>query len=191
MSILSVDIIILMMINDHYHQCCRFKGWSNAQKKKGTQTLNFQGLQAQYRRLLNENQAWKLLRADNAPLIIAFLATLFSEESEVPFSRARIALDAELVRCRELGILETETSAGTYLNQWIRSGWLREMDDMLTKTDASETAFRFCRGLDDRGNMTTASHLRIVQEAVRDFLVAISSNPGVNHDRCSNRRKIL
>lgn len=139
--------------------------------------MNFQGLQAQYRRLLNENQAWKLLRADNAPLIIAFLATLFSEESEVPFSRARISLDTELVRCRELGILETETSAGTYLNQWIRFGWLREMDDMLTKTDASETAFRFCRGLDDRGNMTTASHLRIVQEAVRDFLVAISSNP--------------
>lgn len=140
--------------------------------------LNFQGLQAKYRRLFAESTAWKLLRADNAPLILAFLADLFAEESEVPFSRARVALDAELVRCRELGVWETETGAGTYLNQWIRAGWLREMDDMLTKTDASETAFRFCQGLDERAAGTTASHLRIVQEAVRDFALAISPDMG-------------
>ncbi len=139
--------------------------------------MNFQGQQAKYTRLYNESRAWKLLRADRAPLIIAFLQTLFAEESEVPYSRARVALDAELDRCRELGIWETETNAGTYLNRWIRSGWLREMDDTLTKTDAFETALRFCRGLDERETVTTASHLRIVQEAVRDFLVAVSSDP--------------
>ncbi len=139
--------------------------------------MKFQGLQAKYRRLFDESPAWKLLRAGNAPLILAFLADLFSETSEVPFSRARVALDAELVRCQELGgIWETETTANTYLNQWIRSGWLREMNDMLTKTDAGEVAFRFCQGLDERGSNTTASHLRIVQEAVRDFAMAISPN---------------
>lgn len=139
--------------------------------------MNFQGLQAKYRRLFQESAAWKLLRADNAPVILAFISDLFSEESEVPFGRARIALDAELERCRESGVWETETGAGTYLNQWIRAGWLREMDDQLTKTDASEVALRFCQGLDQRGTGTTASHLRIVQEAVRDFAVAISPNP--------------
>lgn len=138
--------------------------------------MNFQGLQAKYRRLFQESIAWKLLRADNAPIILAFIADLFSDESEVPFGRARVALDAELERCRELGIWETETTAAAYLNQWIRSGWLREMDDNLTKTDASEVALRFCQGLDQRGTGTTASHLRIVQEAVRDFAVAISPN---------------
>jgi len=138
--------------------------------------MKFQGLQAKYQRLFQESSAWKLLRADNAPIILAFLADIFSEESEIPFSRARIVLDAELLRCRELGIWETETNAGAYLNQWIRSGWLREMDDILTKTDASEVAFRFCQGLDQRNTGTTASHLRIVQEAVRDFAVAISPN---------------
>ena len=138
--------------------------------------MNFQGLQAKYRRLFQESAAWKLLRADNAPVILAFMADLFSDEGEVPFGRARIALDAELERCRELGVWETETSAGTYLNQWIRAGWLREMDDQITKTDASEVALRFCQGLDQRGAGTTASHLRIVQEAVRDFAVAISPN---------------
>ncbi len=136
--------------------------------------MNFQGLQAKYRRLHQKSATWRLLRAGNAPFIVAFMADLFSEESEIPFSRARISLDAELIRCRELGIWEAETSAGTYLNQWIRAGWLREMDDILTKTDASEIALRFCLGLDDRNTGTTASHLRIVQEAVRDFAVALS-----------------
>ncbi len=139
--------------------------------------MNFQGLQAKYRRLFQESVAWKLLRADNAPVILAFISDLFSDENEVPFGRARIALDAELVRCRELGIWETETGAGTYLNQWIHAGWLREMDNHITKTDASEVALRFAQGLDQRSTGTSASHLRIVQEAVRDFAVAISPNP--------------
>ncbi|MCK7549372.1 DUF3375 domain-containing protein [Marinobacter koreensis] len=138
--------------------------------------MSFQGLQAKYNRLHGENAAWKLLRADNAPYILAFISDLFAEESEVPFGRARIRLDAEIDRLRELGIWQTETAANTYLNQWIASGWLRELDDSLTKTDASETALRFCRSLDERTAGTTASHLRIVQEAVRDLAVAISPN---------------
>lgn len=138
--------------------------------------MSFQTLQAKYRRLYQESATWRLLRADNAPQITAFLADLFAEESEVPFSRARISLDAELVRCRNLGIWETETNAGIYLNQWIRAGWLREMDDVLTRTDACEVALRICQGLDDPSTTTTASHLRIVQEAVRDFVVALSPN---------------
>ena len=140
--------------------------------------LSFQGLQAKYRCLFVENAAWKLLRAENAPYILAFIAEIFAEDSEVPYGRARIMLDAEIERSRELGIWATETSAASYINQWISSGWLREMDDMLTKTDASEIALRFCKGLDERNSGTTASHLRIVQEAVRDLAVAIS--PDVN-----------
>ncbi|PHM28527.1 DUF3375 domain-containing protein [Xenorhabdus budapestensis] len=138
--------------------------------------MNFQGLQAKYSRLFRDNVAWKLLRADNAPYILAFLSDLFSENSEAPFSQARILLDEELIRFRELDIWKTETSAGTYLNKWIKEGWLREMNDVLTKTDASEIAIRFVQGLDEHNSGTTASHLRIVQDAVRDFAVAINSN---------------
>jgi hypothetical protein len=138
--------------------------------------LNFQGLQAKYNRHFRDSAAWKLLRADNAPYILAFLSGLFSENSEVPFSQARILLDDELIRFRELDIWKTETSAGTYLNKWIKEGWLREMDDVLTKTDASEIAIRFAQGLDEHNSGTTASHLKIVQDAVRDFSVEINSN---------------
>ena len=139
--------------------------------------MNFTGLQAKYRRIFDESRAWKLLRADNAPIILSFLASIFVEESEVPFSRARIDLDAELIRLREFGVWETDTSAGVYLNLWIKAGWLREMDDMLSKTEAAEIALRFCKSLDEKSNVTMASHLRIVQEAVRELLVAISTNP--------------
>ncbi len=138
--------------------------------------MRFQEFQATYRRLYTESAAWKLLRTDNAPYILAFIADLFVDESEIPYGNARVVLDAEIKRSRELGIWTTETSAGSYLNQWIRNGWLRELDDMLTKTDASEIALRFCKGLNERGAGTTASHLRIVQEAVRDLAVAVNPN---------------
>ncbi len=150
--------------------------------------LSFQGLQAKYKRLFAENAAWRMLRVDNVPYIMAFIADLFAEESEIPYGRARIMLDTEIERSRELGIWPTETTAATYLNQWIRNGWLREMDDMLTKTDASEIALRFCKGLDERNSGTTASHLRIVQEAVRDLAVAISPNIAERVTLLENRK---
>jgi len=148
--------------------------------------LSFQGLQARYR-CLSESAAWRLLRAAKAPFILAFIADLFSDESEIPRGRARIMLD-EIVSSRESGNWSTETSATTYLNEWINRGWLREMDDLLTKTDASEMALRFCNGLDERYSGTTASRLRIVQEAVRDLDVATNPNIGEKVDLLESKK---
>ncbi|WP_205827899.1 DUF3375 domain-containing protein [Microbulbifer sp. SH-1] len=138
--------------------------------------MSFTEHQARFRRLYREHAAWQLLRADNAPHILAFVSDLFREASEVPFGQARAALAAELARSREANTWETDTPAGTYLRQWIQAGWLRELDDQLTRTDACEVALRFCRGLDQRETHATASHLRIVQDAVRDLAVALSPN---------------
>lgn len=138
--------------------------------------MNIQGIQATYRRLYHESSVWKLLRAENAPHILAFIADLFVEETEVPYGRARSLLDEFIKYSREQGLWQTENNAAYYLNSWIKAGWLREMDDLLSKTDVSETVLRFCRNLDERHSSTTASHLRIVQDAVRDFVVAISDS---------------
>ncbi|MDX1656115.1 MAG: DUF3375 domain-containing protein, partial [Candidatus Competibacteraceae bacterium] len=132
--------------------------------------------QARFRRLYQEQAAWRLLRADNAPLVLAFVAGLFEDSNEVPFPRARVVLEAELGQWREDG-LEVGMDAGAYLRQWIAAGWLRELDDQLSRTDACETALRFCQGLDQRETTGTASHLRIVQDAVRDLTVALSPDP--------------
>ncbi len=138
--------------------------------------MSFIEHQARFRRLWTEHPAWQLLRADNAPHILAFVSDLFRDASEIPFGQARAALAAELIRSREMNTWETDTPASTYLRQWIQAGWLRELDDRLMKTDACEVALRFCHGLDQRQTHGTASHLRIVQDAVRDLAVAISPN---------------
>ncbi|WP_432784538.1 DUF3375 domain-containing protein [Oligella sp. MSHR50489EDL] len=139
--------------------------------------MSFQISQAQYRRYYEEHQAWILLRADNAPYIFAFIDTLFSNHSEVTYGQARQLLDLELVQSRNEGVWDTNIPANIYLNQWIQQGYLRELNDQLTKTDAFETALRFVKSLDEPSSGTTASHLRIVQEAVRDFVVALSTDP--------------
>jgi len=140
--------------------------------------MSFIEHQARFRRLWSENSAWQLLRADNAPHILAFVTDLFREANEVSFGQARAALAAELQNAREMNTWETDTPPSTYLRQWIQAGWLRELDDQLMKTDACEVALRFCHGLDQRQTHATASHLRIVQDAVRDLAVALSPNAG-------------
>lgn len=130
--------------------------------------------QARYRRLHGEQAAWRLLRADSAPIILAFLDDLFSEQ-EVSYSKARVALEAELPAWQET--YGMQDNANVHLRNWIHAGWLREHDDRLTCTDAFEQALRFVHGLEQRDSSATASHLRIVQDAVRDLSVALSPNP--------------
>ncbi|WP_256829761.1 DUF3375 domain-containing protein [Pseudomonas sp. Pse1] len=130
--------------------------------------------QARFRRLLSEHAAWRLLHADNAPIVLAFIHDLFAQDSEVPFGKARVALEAELPHWQE--VFGLHDNAGTYLRQWIQAGWLREHDDKLTRTDAFELALRFAQSLDQRDTNATASHLRIVQDAVRDLAIALSPN---------------
>lgn len=59
---------------------------------------------ARFTRLRSTHPAWRLLAADSAPLILSFLADLFAQSSEVAFSRAKVALDAELIRWQESGL---------------------------------------------------------------------------------------
>lgn len=145
--------------------------------------------QARYRRLFAEHAAWRLLHAEHAPVVLAFISDLFSQESEVPFGKARVALEAELPAWQEsFGLQE---NAGAHLRHWIQSGWLREHDDRLTRTDAFELALRFAQNLEQRDSNATASHLRIVQDAVRDLAVALSPNPEERITLLTARREAL
>lgn len=136
--------------------------------------MNFSHSLAKYRRLYEENKVWKLLRATTAPLILAFIEQVFSSgQNEISYSQARILLDAEL----EKNHWYADTPAAIYINQWVKDGWLREMDNKLTKTDTCEIALRFCQSFDERNINTSASHLRIVQEAVRELVIALNENP--------------
>ena len=86
-------------------------------------------------------------------------------------------LDEFIKYSREQGLWQTENNAAYYLNSWIKAGWLREMDDMFSKTDASETVLRFCRNLDERHS---SNYYCITFEnctgCSTDFVVAISDS---------------
>lgn len=135
-------------------------------------------LHASFSRLRATHPAWRLLCAQHAPMILSFLADLYAQTTEVPFSRAKVALEAELPQWKDAG-LEIQDSAASYLRQWIAAGWLREQDDVLLYTDSCEVALRFVKGLDRREQNTTASHLRIVQEAVRNLAIAMDPSADV------------
>lgn len=68
---------------------------------------------------------------------------------------------------------------------------MRELDDKLTRTDAFELTLRFAQSLDQRDSNATASHLRIVQDAVRDLAVALSPNPEERITLLTARRQEL
>lgn len=130
------------------------------------------------KRLLEEHEAWSLLKANNVPLILVLIQELFIESNEISFTQARIYLDAKLNQIREfLRDDEAKVSAREYLYQWIKSGWIRELNNQLNKTDACDIALRFVQSLDQRESGTTASDLQIVQTAVKKLIFNINQNP--------------
>lgn len=156
--------------------------------------MSLSAFHSKYNRLQFEHVAWRLLRAGNAPLVLAFVSELFREESEVPFGRARVMLQAELDHLVVEG-RDVEKGAGAYLREWIQSGWLRELDDQLTCTDACDVALRFCQNLEQRDVSASASHLRIVQDAVTQLAVELSPNPKeritlLEHKKAALQREI-
>ncbi len=156
--------------------------------------MNLAAFHSRFNRLKAEHAAWRLLRADNAPLILAFVSEVFREESEVAFGRARVVLDSELNRLRDEG-RDLDKSAGTYLREWLQAGWLRELDDQLTCTDACDVALHFCQSLEQREVNASASHLRIVQDAVNQLAVDLSPNPQeritlLEHKKAALQREI-
>lgn len=138
--------------------------------------MKFSTYHPQFNRLRDEHPTWRLLRADNAPLVLAFIADLFSEETEVSYGRARAVLQSELDRLFAEGH-EIQQNAGGYIRQWIQAGWLRESDNLISRTDAAEAALRLAQNLEQREVNASASHLRIVQHAVLELVIALSGNP--------------
>ncbi len=153
--------------------------------------MSFQEKQARFKRLNKESPAWALLRAENAPHILAFVDDLFANQNDIPVGRAKAALEAELKNGTLTGVWETNSKATTYLRNWIDAGWLRELDDTLSKTNACEVALRFCRSLDHKDSSITASHLRTVQEAVSRLAIAVTPNPEEKREMLEVKRNVI
>lgn len=132
-----------------------------------------------YNALLNQQSndtAWHLLRRDNAPMVFAFIQQCFNGENAISRPQAIARLQAALDDLLRNGQIDSHTPANIYLNQWVNYGYFREYDDAYHKTDACELALRFAQGLEDRVSYTTASHLKVVQDAVKELTIELNPN---------------
>lgn len=127
------------------------------------------------------NPAWRLLRADNAPLLLSFLGGVFVDENVRDISATHLIsrLDDELFTLNErLGAGTYPKSAKAYLDDWAapEAGWLRKFyplgsdEPHYDATPAVEQAVAWVRALRDRSFVGTESRLNTVFELLRQLV---------------------
>jgi hypothetical protein len=142
---------------------------------------------------LRENSpAWRLLRADNAPLVLSFLHQVFVADNVRSVSATELAsrLDDELyalnLRDSQQGERRYPKSAKAYLDDWAapESGWLRKYypdgtdEPHYDATPAVEKAVQWIRSLAEREFVGTESRLKVIVDLLRQIVVGTEADPG-------------
>jgi len=143
--------------------------------------------------------AWRLLRADNAPLVSAFLCRVFV----VPNSRFEAqsdlieALEDFLFTLREeRGDDAFPKSAQEYLNDWAddERGWLRKFypegqdEPHFELTPATEKALGWLESLTERHFVGTESRLRLLFDLLRQMRDGSQTDPKARIAELEKRR---
>ncbi len=132
--------------------------------------------------------AWRLLRADNAPLILSFLGRVFIEENVRTITAAGLAerLDDELYALRQrLGEGAYPKTAKAYLDDWstTEAGWLRKYypagsdEPHMDATPAVEKAMAWVESLAARSFVGTESRLNTIFELLRQMAFGAETDP--------------
>lgn len=164
--------------------------------------MNFDDLDA----LRRANPAWRLLRADNAPLLLSFLGRVFVDDNirEISESELTDLLDDELYALNQrLGDGTFPKSAKAYLDDWASpgSGWLRKYyaagrdDPQFDALPAVEKAVTFVRGLRAREFIGTESRLNTLLDLLRQMAYGTEDDPAkrlteLNRQRAEIERQI-
>lgn len=144
--------------------------------------------------------AWRLLRADNAPLILSFLGRVFIDDNVRDISASQLIsrLDDELFALSErLGEGMYPKSAKAYLDDWAapEAGWLRKFypagsdEPHFDATPAVEKAVAWVRGLRIRSFVGTESRLNTVFELLRQLVFGSESDTRARLDDLERRRR--
>ncbi|MDR2566759.1 MAG: DUF3375 domain-containing protein [Bifidobacteriaceae bacterium] len=132
----------------------------------------------QTRRLAAESAAWALLRADNAPVIVAVLGRhLGGEERRLPAPVLAERVEEDLADLRSDFPELTRTAVG-YLTAWREQGFLVRRvvpgyrEETLELSDAALAALAFIASLGEDRQAVTASRLETILERVHALNVA-------------------
>lgn len=152
--------------------------------------------------LRERHPAWRLLRADSAPLVLAFLGRYFVEENhgEVAASELTALLDDTLYAANAL--LDSPRfprAASEYLTDWAHPdrGWLHaaypEGSDEVhyNATAAFEKAYSWVSGLRSRAFVGTESRLHTLVGLLREIVQGAESDPEVRLADLRRRRDEL
>lgn len=117
---------------------------------------------------LRQQPVWKLLAADNAPLIAAMLQVLLLDgERQLPASLLHERLARELEDLRASGHVAPRT-AQAYVADWLAAGWLERRfpegasEELYELSTQAIGALRFLGGLDASRSVATESRLALV-----------------------------
>jgi hypothetical protein len=152
--------------------------------------------------LRGNSPAWRLLRAENAPLVLSFLDQVFVAENmrSIPATELANRLDDELYSLNErLGEHAFPKPAKAYLDDWAapEAGWLRKYypegsdEPHFDVTPAVEKALTWVRGLQARSFVGTESRLNTVFLLLRQMVFGAETDPDERLGELRRRRQEL
>jgi Protein of unknown function (DUF3375) len=150
-------------------------------------------------RLRQSHPAWRLLRADHAPLIASFLYRTYVKPNvrSLPESELILKLEDQLFHLRrDLGVDSFPRTAAAYLEDWAsdRHGWLRKYyaedsdEPVFDITPATEQALDWLAGLTHRPFIGTQSRLLTLFELLRQLADGTDANPATRIADLQRRR---
>ncbi|MDG9674691.1 DUF3375 domain-containing protein [Micromonospora sp. DH14] len=147
--------------------------------------------------LRRQDQAWRLLRADHAPLVLRFLGQVFVDDNIRSISGDQLAerLDDTLFALNEqYGEATFPKNARAYLGDWADAGWLRryyppDSDEVhFDATPAVERALAWVRTLQAREFVGTESRLNIAVDLLRQMAFGAETDPDARLEELQRRR---
>lgn len=152
--------------------------------------------------LRDQHAAWRLLRADNAALVLSFLDRAFGQENAGPLGAGELTsrLDDELYAVNQrLDQARFPKPAKAYLDDWAApgAGWLRKFylpgsdEPHFEVTPAVERALSWVRSLRARAFVGTESRLNTIFELLRQMVYGAEADPQVRLAELRRRRDEL
>jgi hypothetical protein len=152
-------------------------------------------------RLCANSRAWRLLRADNAPLVLSFLHRVFVEENirAIPATELISRLDDQLYALNEREPRSFPRSARDYLDDWAspESGWLRKYyrdgsdEPHYDATPAVERALQWVTAQQDRDFVGTESRLNTIFDLLRQIVFGTEADPAAKIEELRRQQRLL
>lgn len=150
--------------------------------------------------MLRKHPGWRLLRADNAPLILSFLDQVFVEDNVRSIAATDLAsrLDDVLYALNErLGERTFPKSAQVYLDDWAaaEAGWLRKYypegsdEPHFDATPAVEKSLNWVKSLVERSFVGTESRLNTIFELLRQMTYGAQTDQEIRLAELRQRRQ--